>query len=113
MPGGTDIARGLRDQLIAQLTKLDGVVVLAPVVSEARLPAASVFSLQGNIASEKSSLHVQVRLIRSGDGSVVWAKRFDQQTQGRTVLDLQDEIGLQIVKDISTIGEINDKSVTK
>jgi TolB-like protein len=37
---------------------------------------------------------------------VVWAERFDHDTQGRNVLDLQDEIGRQIVKDISQVREI-------
>jgi TolB-like protein len=65
-----------------------------------------VFNLQGSVAFEDNSIHVQIRLIRNADGSVVWAERFDHDTQGRNVLDLQDEIGRQIVKDISQVREI-------
>jgi TolB-like protein len=105
-PGGADVARGLSDKLISQLTKLDGVVVLTPVRSIASPSADSVFDLQGSITFAENSIHVQIRLLRSVDGSVVWAKRFDHDTEGRNVLDLQDEIGRQIVKDISEIREI-------
>jgi TolB-like protein len=104
--GGAAIARGLTDQLVSQLTKVGGIIVLDPVVSATTQPSRSTFSLQGTITSEQGSLHVQVRLIRSTDGSVVWAKRFDHRTEGTRVLDIQDEIGTKIVRDISMIGEI-------
>ncbi|WP_160003812.1 hypothetical protein [Rhizobium sp. 18055] len=112
-PGTADIARGLGDQLISRLTKLDGIIVLAPVLAASSPPAGSTWNLQGNIAFEKNSLRVQVRLIRSVDGSVVWAKRFDHQPEGRNVLDLEDEIGAQIVRDISTIDEIKSGSAKR
>jgi TolB-like protein len=105
-PGGAEIARGLSDKLISQLTKLDGVVVLTPDRPIGGPPAEPVFNLQGSVAFEDNSIHVQIRLIRNADGSVVWAERFDHDTQGRNVLDLQDEIGRQIVKDISQVREI-------
>lgn len=113
VPAGADIARGLGDQLISQLMKLNGVVVLDPALSAIRQNTGSMFSLQGNITFEKSSLSVQVRLIKSADGSVVWAKRFDQEMQGRGVLDLQDEIGAQIVKEMSAIGQLKGDADTR
>jgi TolB-like protein len=106
MPDGADIARGLSAQLMSQLTKLDGIVVLDPVVSGRKLPAGSTFTLEGNLTRDTNSLHVQVRLVASADGRAVWARRIDRETAGRSMLDLQDEIGAQIVKDISGLGAI-------
>lgn len=106
MPNGTDIARGLGNELISRLAKVEGLIVLAPQVSVATPPSGAVFSLQGNVTTEKDSLHVQLRMIRSADGRVVWANRFDRKTEGRNLLDLQDEIGAQIVKDISMIDDV-------
>jgi TolB-like protein len=91
---------------MSQLTKLNGIVVLDPAVSGTRPPAGSMFTLQGNLTRDSNTLHVQVRLIVSADGRAVWARRIDRETAGRNMLDIQDEIGAQIVKDISGLGEI-------
>ncbi|MFS2153642.1 hypothetical protein [Rhizobium sp. Rhizsp42] len=109
--GGAEIARGLNDQIISQLTKLDGVVVMTPASSSpADAAGNAVFALQGNVTFEDEALHVQLRLIRSADGRVIWAKRFDHDTTGQNVFDLQDAIGTRVVKDIATINEIKDAS---
>ncbi|MFK0329487.1 hypothetical protein ACIQUB_00025 [Rhizobium sp. NPDC090275] len=109
--GGAEIARGLNDQIISQLTKLDGVMVMTPAGSSPADEAGNaVFALQGNVTFEDDALHVQLRLIRSADGRVIWAKRFDHDTTGQNVFDLQDAIGTRVVKDIATISEIKDAS---
>ena len=109
--GGAEIARGLNDQIISQLTKLDGVVVLTPAGSSpAATTGSAVFALQGNVTFEDDALHVQLRLIRRADGRVIWAKRFDHDTTGQTAFDLQDAIGTRVVKEISAISEIRDAS---
>ncbi|MBO9125397.1 MULTISPECIES: hypothetical protein [unclassified Rhizobium] len=109
--GGAEIARGLNDQIISQLTKLDGVVVLTPASSPAAATTGSaLFALQGNVTFEGDALHVQLRLIRSADGRVLWAKRFDHDTTGQNVFDLQDAIGTRVVKDIAAVSEIKDAS---
>jgi TolB-like protein len=109
--GGAEIARGLNDQIISQLTKLDGVVVMTPASSSpADAVGNAVFALQGNVTFEDDALHVQLRLIRSADGRVIWAKRFDHDTTGQNVFDLQDAIGTRVVKDIAAISEIKDAS---
>jgi TolB-like protein len=69
-----------------------------------------VFALQGNVTFEDDALHVQLRLIRSADGRVIWAKRFDHDTTGQNVFDLQDAIGTRVVKDIAAVSEIKDAS---
>ncbi len=106
MPDGADIGRRLRDQLISQLIKLDGVVILDPGFSASRPAAASMFALQGNIMHDEDILHVQVRLIAANDGRVVWANRFDFEPAGRDTLDLQAQICARIVNGISGVEEI-------
>ncbi|MDM9625601.1 hypothetical protein QTL95_06830 [Rhizobium sp. S152] len=102
-PGGAEMARGLNDQLISRLAKLDGIVVLAPVASVSARPVGVVFNLQGNIAFEEESVHVQVRLVKSADGTVVWAKRFDQDAAGGKMLDAQDRLCTAISREISDV----------
>lgn len=100
-PGATEMARGLNDQLISRLAKLDGIVVVAPVANVSATPIAAVFNLQGNIAFGEDSVHVQVRLVKSADGTVVWAKRFDQDVAGNKMLDAQDRLCTAISREIS------------
>ncbi len=109
--GGAEIARGLNDQIISQLTTLAGVVVLTPASSKrATATETGLFALQGNVTFEDDALHVQLRLMRSADGRVIWAKRFDHDTTGQNLFDLQDAIGTRVVKEIAAIGEIKDAS---
>jgi TolB-like protein len=112
MPGGPNIARGLSDQLISELSKVNGLVVIEPKLSANSPAAASMFALQGSISRENNTIHVQARLMATDDGHVVWAKRFDSQTDGRDILDLQALICAQIVNDISLTRQIRSSLLT-
>lgn len=112
MPGGPNIARGLSDQLISELSKVNGLVVIEPKLSANSPAAASMFALQGSISRENNTIHVQARLMATDDGRVVWAKRFDSQTDGRDILDLQALICAQIVNDISLTRQIRSSLLT-
>lgn len=104
-PRGAEIAKGLVDQLITQLMKVDGIVVLAPSRS-IEGSAGSLANLQGSVAVDGMILHLHVRLVKSSDGTVVWAREYDRDLRGQTILDVEDDIAAQIAEEISKTGDI-------
>ncbi|PDT16903.1 hypothetical protein CO670_09175 [Rhizobium sp. J15] len=97
---GADFAKGLADQLIAKLMKVDSLVVLAPGRSGVAT-LGSLFNLQGSALIDGTVLHLQVRLINGADGAVVWANQYDRDLRIQTILDVEDEIAAQIAMEIS------------
>ncbi|MGV4793683.1 hypothetical protein [Rhizobium sp. F40D2] len=100
-PRGVDFAKGLVDQLIAKLMKVDSLVVLAPGRSGMET-TGSLFSLQGSTLVEGMILHLHVRLINGADGAVVWANQYDRELRDQTILDVEDEVATQIIMEISS-----------
>ncbi|MGZ2486323.1 TolB-like protein [Rhizobium pisi] len=98
---GADFAKGLADQLIAKLMKVDGLIVLAPDRSGIET-TGSLFNLQGSTLVEGTVLHVHVRLINGADGAVVWANQYDRALRDQTILDVEDEIAAQIIMEVSS-----------
>ncbi len=97
---GSDFARGLADQLIAKLMKMESLVVLAP--GRFGTDATGMqFSLQGSALVEGTIAHLHIRLISGADGSVIWANQYDRDLRGQSMLDVEDEIAAQIVMEIS------------
>jgi TolB-like protein len=103
---GADLAKGLVDQLIAKLMKVEGLVVLAPGVSGAET-SRSLFNLQGSTVVEGTILHLHVRLINVADGAVIWASQYDRDLRNQTILDVEDEISVQIAMEISNSGKLS------
>ncbi|OWV81199.1 hypothetical protein ATY77_23475 [Rhizobium sp. R634] len=97
---GADFAKGLVDQLIAKLMKVDSLIVLAPGRSGTET-LGSLLNLQGSALIDGTALHLQVRLINGADGAVVWANQYDRDLRGQTILDVEDEIAAQIAMEIS------------
>ncbi|ACE89129.1 hypothetical protein RHECIAT_CH0000133 [Rhizobium etli CIAT 652] len=103
---GADLAKGLADQLIAKLMKVDSLVVLAPGRSGVET-SGSLFNLQGSTLVEGTVLHLHVRLINGADGAVVWANQYNRDLRDQTTLDVEDEIAAQITLEISTSRKLN------
>ncbi|WP_049731284.1 hypothetical protein [Rhizobium ecuadorense] len=97
---GSDFAKGLADQLIAKLMKMDSIVVLAPGRFDMET-IGSLLSLQGSTLVEGTVLHLHVRLINGADGTVVWANQYDRDLSNQTILDVEDEIAAKITMEIS------------
>ncbi|PDT32106.1 hypothetical protein CO660_01465 [Rhizobium sp. L9] len=97
---GLNFAKGLADQLLTKLMKAENLVVLGPDRPGAQ-PIVPQFNLQGSVVIEGPALHMHVRLINGADGTVIWANRYDRELQGRTILDIEDEIAMQIALEIS------------
>ncbi|MBB3657662.1 TolB-like protein [Rhizobium sp. BK650] len=91
---GSDIARGLRDDIIGQLTRFDDIVVVAdPLRGE---HAAADYALQGNVQLDGSKLRVAARLVRRIDGAVIWANNFDADLQAQNALAIQGNVARQV-----------------
>jgi TolB-like protein/Tfp pilus assembly protein PilF len=97
---GADIARGLRDDIIGQLTRFDDLVVVAdPLRSEGAADAD--FALQGNVQLDGNRLRASARLVRQSDGAVVWANNFDADLRTENKLIIQGHIARQIANAIA------------
>ncbi|MBW9054444.1 hypothetical protein [Rhizobium mesosinicum] len=92
---GPDIARGLRDDVIGQLARVDGIIVVADPLRGGR-GAGADYSLQGNVQLDKSRLRAAARLVRQSDGAVIWARNFDADLQAENKLVIQANISRQI-----------------
>lgn len=92
---GADFAKGLADQLIAKLMKVENLVVLAPDRSGTEA-IGKLFSLQGSVLIEGMVLHLHVRLVNDADGTVIWANQYDRDLRAEAVLDIEDEVATQI-----------------
>ncbi|OWV85555.1 hypothetical protein ATY78_25340 [Rhizobium sp. R635] len=97
---GMDFAKGLADQLLAKLMRTENLVVLTHDRPGAQT-IVPVFNLQGSVVVEGTVLHLHVRLINGADGAVIWANQYDRELRGRTILDVEDEIAMQIALEIS------------
>lgn len=97
---GADFVKGLADQLIAKLMRVERLTVLAPGRSGTAMTGSS-FSLQGSAVIEGTILHLHVRLINAADGAVTWANQYDRDLRGQAILDVEDEIAAQIAMAIS------------
>ncbi|NEJ72034.1 hypothetical protein GR197_16030 [Rhizobium phaseoli] len=99
---GADFAKGVVDQLIARLVKVNGFVVLTPGQFGTE-PIGPLFNLQGSALVEGGAvLRLHVRLINGADGAVIWANQYDRDLSDQTILDVEDEVAAQITKEISS-----------
>ncbi|MBB4110813.1 TolB-like protein [Rhizobium sp. BK226] len=91
----SDIARGLRDDVIGQLAQLEDIVVVAdpPPGDHA---AAADYALQGNVQTDGSRLRSVARLVRRADGAVIWANNFDADLRAQNKLWIQTNVARQI-----------------
>lgn len=92
---GSDIASGLRDDVIGQLARFDDIVVIADPLRGGRAAGAD-YALQGNVQLDESRLRAAARLVRQSDGAVIWAKNFDADLDAENKLVIQGNISRQI-----------------
>ncbi|OWV83425.1 hypothetical protein ATY81_20920 [Rhizobium sp. R72] len=96
-----DIAQGLTDEIIGQLTKFREILVIAPGAepgAEAREPR---FALQGSVRIEGDKMRLIVRLTRQADGAVLWANNYDADLRDRSSLEVQTEVAQSIATTVA------------
>lgn len=110
-PGQDYFADGLTDEILTQLGQLNperlGVVKYGLPVTGQQNRANSADSgnraewqdrLEGSVRRNNDEVRVSVRLIRTQDGTVLWANSFDRHVGD--VLDLQSEIAQRIGREL-------------
>jgi TolB-like protein/Tfp pilus assembly protein PilF len=83
----SDIARGLRDEIIGKLAKFDDIVVVADA-SKAEQPSPNAYGLQGNVQLDGPRLRLVARLVRQSDGAVIWANNYDADLRAQSKLEI-------------------------
>lgn len=97
---GSDIARGLRDDVIGQLALFDDIIVVADPMRSDRA-ANATYALQSSVQLDRSRLRTAARLVRQSDGTVIWADNFDADLQAQNKLAIQGSIARQITNAIA------------
>ena len=97
---GSDIARGLRDDIIGQLAQFDDIIVVADPLRDEHV-AAAAYLLQGNVQIDGSRLRAAARLVRQADGAVIWANNFDGDLRDQNKLVIQGEVARKIADAIA------------
>jgi TolB-like protein len=103
---GRDLAKGLTDQVVARLTRVENLIVLAPGRPDSEADGL-LFNLQGGALVEGTVLRLHVRLTGGADGAVLWANQYDRELRDQPILDIEDEIAAEIVAEISSSGKLN------
>lgn len=94
------VATGLTDDLIADLSKVSELFVIAPQAGTAADPGASAwqvardmgvdYALKGTVQQSRGTFSITAQLVRTATGQAVWAERYDRQASD--VFDVHDEV---------------------
>lgn len=104
-PDNEYFSDGITEEIINALTKISGLKVIARTSSfaykdksvDVRLIGNQLgvnTILEGSVRKAKSKVRITAQLVRTDDGSHLWAKNFDRQLED--IFALQDEISLLI-----------------
>ena len=97
-----DIAQGLTDEIVGQLTKFKEIVVIAPrTQQELQAAEGPWFALQGSVRLEADKMRLIARLIRHADGAVIWADDYDADLGERNLLEVETDVAQRIATTIA------------
>ncbi|ODR93326.1 hypothetical protein [Ensifer alkalisoli] len=91
-PQSKMITRGFADEVIGKVAKFREIVVLTDATSAqpgGGRDISPLYALQGSVRLEGGRFRLGVRVIRSDDGSVLWANTYDEDLDPLSILDLQ------------------------
>jgi len=91
-PQSKMVTRGFADEVIGKVAKFREIVVLTDTTapqSRSGGDNSPLYALRGTVRIEGGRFRLGVRVIRSDDGSVLWANTYDEKLDALTILDLQ------------------------
>lgn len=91
-----DIAQGLTDEVVGQLTKFKEILVIAPGAGREAGAQGPQFALQGGVRLEGDIVRLIARLIRKADGAVLWANNYDADLRDRNLLEVEADVAQSI-----------------
>ncbi|MGO4703519.1 winged helix-turn-helix domain-containing protein [Dyella sp. 2RAB6] len=105
-------ADGMTEELIDKLSKFPGMQVSAPTSSfyykDKQVPVADIakslgvaYVLDGSVRKSGDTLRISARLVRAGDGFVVWSATYDRPLGDK--LKVQDEIASEAAKAMTPV----------
>ncbi len=102
---GQDLfARGMSDQLVAALTRFNGVRVLSPRASvkyaddfaALRRELGADYLLDGNIRRGAEKIQITAALTKVGTGTQIWTDTFEAEISPTNLVEIQDRLAGQI-----------------
>ncbi len=107
-PGGEHFADGLTDEIIRDLSVIDGLAVRSRTSSFAlkgqprNVRAAKQldveYLVEGSVLREDGRLRINAQLIRARDDTPLWSARYERES--KDVFVIQDEISRSIVNEL-------------
>ncbi|MDM9622413.1 hypothetical protein [Rhizobium sp. S96] len=98
----SDMAQGLRDEVIGQLVKFKDIVVIAnPAATDESTTEEPRYALQGSVRLEENQLRSLVRLVRTADGAVVWANSYDGDMRSQGIFEIQEDIAQRVATTVA------------
>ena len=104
------IARGLTWEILASLTRFNGLTVIGPLVEirdqsidcrKLRREYGAIFALRGLIRSYGSIIRITIELIDGCDESSPWSRTFEFNLEKTSLLMIEDEVTSRVVGVIS------------
>lgn len=96
------IASGLKQEIVEKLSKFKDIVVMEsagkaddPTISPPR------FVVAGSVTLSTDAFHLQVRMIKRADNSILWANRYDGRLNVAAFIDAQTEIANSVSKTLA------------
>ncbi|OOG69910.1 hypothetical protein B0E45_14985 [Sinorhizobium sp. A49] len=95
------IARGLTDEVIAQIAKFKEIVVVAQrgsVLPDISAPGSKppAYALQGTVRLDDTKLRLGVRLVQRSDQSIIWASNYDEALDVGNLLTIEAEVARSV-----------------
>ncbi|MCP5298147.1 MAG: winged helix-turn-helix domain-containing protein [Chromatiaceae bacterium] len=92
-------ARGITADLIAQLSRLSGLQVVAAIAEPNPADGANRYRVWGAVHRDGRMLDIEVRLVESASGRQLWAQRYERPFDD--LFDIQQNISTQLAEALS------------
>ncbi len=96
-----DIAQGLTDEIVGQLTKFKEILVIAAGTEQDANAPGPRFALQGSVRIEGDRMRLLARVIRQADGAVLWANNYDADLRDRNLLEVEADVAQSIATTVA------------
>ncbi|MBM6594359.1 hypothetical protein [Microvirga pudoricolor] len=105
-PDASTYADGLTEEVLSQFARFKEITVLGRETSRNIPPGADAagirqalgvrYVLEGSVRTTAKRLRITGRLVEAGTGSVLWSQIYDEDTNLRDLLTIQDDVARQV-----------------
>jgi len=90
--GSANMAKGLTEEVLTQLSKFKEIIVVDGVASSTVIDPYPTVVLEAAVRIEDERLRLSTRLVNRADGSIFWTKSYENDIQPHGLFQLQEDI---------------------